>query len=240
MNWTATISELQEDIDKINIDCVRVVTDDDDIILIEQKGKEMVKEIELIMETVERQWNIQDIDWEKGLINGSEMEQIVDMFQKQLSELTKNHSILQEILEELKQAAFKKEEFFSDRQELAKLEDELQQVKVRNLGEEACEIVESTKTEDHVDVLLQVEPLEPQHQIEKVSAVENSSQVQLQQASEITMISDAVYNESQIGIEVQMKDDKDVEVHITKWQELKQHDIVQQRQEQEFSEIIKK
>jgi hypothetical protein len=240
VNWTATISELQEDIDKINIDCVRVVTDDDDIILIEQKGKEMVKEIELIMETVERQWNIQDIDWEKGLINGSEMEQIVDMFQKQLSELTKNHSILQEILEELKQAAFKKEEFFSDRQELAKLEDELQQVKVRNLGEEACEIVESTKTEDHVDVLLQVEPLEPQHQIEKVSAVENSSQVQLQQASEITMISDAVYNESQIGIEVQMKDDKDVEVHITKWQELKQHDIVQQRQEQEFSEIIKK
>ncbi len=30
--------------------------DEDDIILIEQKGKEMVKEIELIMETVERQW----------------------------------------------------------------------------------------------------------------------------------------------------------------------------------------
>ncbi len=105
------------------------------------------------------------------------------------------------------------------------MEDELQQVKVRNLGEEACEIVESTKTEDHVDVLLQVEELEQQHQIEDVSAVENSSQVQLQQESEITMIADAVYNESQISIEVQMKDDKDVEAHVTQWQEPKQRDI---------------
>jgi hypothetical protein len=61
-----------------------------------------------------------------------------------------------------------------------------------------------------VDVLLQVEQLKPQHQIEEVSAVENSSQVQ--QASEFTLIADAVYNESQIGIEVQMKD---VEAHVT-------------------------
>ncbi len=66
----------------------------------------------------------------------------MDMFPKQLSELTKKHSILQERLEKLKQAAFKKEESFSDRQELAKLEDELQLVKVRKLGEEACEIVD--------------------------------------------------------------------------------------------------
>jgi hypothetical protein len=170
------------------------------------------------------------------------MEQIVGMFWKQLSELTKKHSTSQERLEELKQAAFKKEEFFSDSQELVKSEDESQLVKVRNLGEEACEIVESTKTqaEDHVDVLLQVEHLKQQHKIEGVSAVENSSQVQLQQASEITMIADSVYNESQIDIEVQMKDDKDVEAHVTQWQELKQHDIVQQRQKQELNEMIKK
>ncbi len=163
------------------------------LFLIEQKGKEMVKEIELIMETVERQWNVQDINWEKRLINGSDMEQIVDMFRKQFSQLTRKHSILQERLEELKQAAFKKEESFSDPQELAKSEDELQQVKVRNLGEEACDIVDSTKTEYHVDVLLQVVQSKPQHQIEEVSAVEKSSQVQLQQASEITMIADSVY-----------------------------------------------
>ena len=137
VNWKTIISELQEDIDKIDIDCVRVVTDDDVVILIEQKGKELGKETELIMETVERPWNIQDINWEKGLISGSDMEQIVDMFRKQLSELTKKHSILQERLEELKQAAFKKEESFSNRQELAKLEDELQLVKVRNSGEKA-------------------------------------------------------------------------------------------------------
>ena len=49
---------------------------------------------------MESQWNIQDINWEKGLINGSDMEQIVDMFRKQLSELTKKRSILQERLEE--------------------------------------------------------------------------------------------------------------------------------------------
>jgi hypothetical protein len=50
--------------------------------------------------------------------------------------------------------------------------------------------------------------LEPQQQIEEVSAVENGPQVQLQQVSEITMISDAVYNESQIGLKYQdeMKD----------------------------------
>ena len=83
VNWKTITSELQEDIDKIDIDCVRIVTDDDDIILIEQTGKDKVKEIELIMETVESQWNIQDINWEKGLINGSDMEQIVDMFRKQ-------------------------------------------------------------------------------------------------------------------------------------------------------------
>ncbi len=94
-------------------------------------------------------------------------------------------------------------------------EDELQLVKVRNLGEEKCEIVESTKNEDHVDALLQVEQLEPKHQIEEVSAVENRSQVQVQQASEITMIADAVYNESQIDLEMEMKDDKDVESHVT-------------------------
>ncbi len=87
---------------------------------------------------------------------------------------------------------------------------------------------------------MQVEQLKPQHQIEEVSAVENSSQVQSQQASEITMIADSVYNESQIGLEIQMKDDKDVEDHVTQWQELKQHDIVQQRQDQELTEIITK
>ena len=113
-----------------------------------------------------------------------------------------------------------------------------------------------------MDALLQVEQLEPKHQIEEVSAVENRSQVQVQQASEITMIADAVYNESQIGlkypkemkdnpssgvqhrmkkpVEVQTKDDGDVGAHVTEWQELKQHDIVQQRQEQEISDFIKK
>jgi hypothetical protein len=50
------------------------------------------------------------------------------------------------------------------------VEDELQLVEVRNLEEEACEIIVSTKTEDHVDVLLQVEQLEPQHQIEEVTS----------------------------------------------------------------------
>jgi hypothetical protein len=55
---------------------------------------------------------------------------------------------------------------------------------------------------NHVDVLLHVEPLTPQHQIDEVSAVENSSQVQLNQALDITMIADAVYSESQIGTEV--------------------------------------
>ncbi len=107
------------------------------------------------------------------------MEQIVVIFRKQLPELTKKHSILQERLEELKLAALacKKEESFSDWQELAKLEDEWQMVKVSNLGEAACDIVDSTKAEDHVDALLQDEQSKLQHQIEEVSAVENSSQV---------------------------------------------------------------
>ncbi len=55
----------------------------------------------------------------------------------------------------MKQAAVKKEKSFSIWQDLVKSEDELQLAEVRNLEEEACEIVESTKTEDHVDVLLQ-------------------------------------------------------------------------------------
>jgi hypothetical protein len=39
--------------------------------------------------------------------------------------------------------------------------------------------------------------------------------------------------------EVQMKDGKDVEAHVTQWQELKRHEIVQQGQEQEVTEIVK-
>ena len=40
VNLKTIISELQEDIDRIDIDCVRIVTDDvDDIIVIEDKGK---------------------------------------------------------------------------------------------------------------------------------------------------------------------------------------------------------
>ncbi len=31
-----------------------------------------------------------------------------------------------------------------------------------------------------------------------------------------------------------MKDDKDVDAQVTQWQELKSHDMVQQRQEQAF------
>jgi hypothetical protein len=89
-----------------------VTDEDDEIILIEQKGKEMVKEIELIMETVETQWNIQDINWGKGLISSSVIKQLAGKSRKHVSELTKKHSILQERLEELKQAAFKKEESF--------------------------------------------------------------------------------------------------------------------------------
>jgi hypothetical protein len=86
----------------------------------------------------------------------------------------------------------------------------LQLVEVRNLGEEACELVESTDNEDHMGVELQVEQLKQhwQHQVEEVNVVENSSEVQFQQASEITMFADAVYNESQIGLKFQeeMKD----------------------------------
>ncbi len=59
------------------------------IILIEQKGKEMSKEIELIMETVETQWNIQDDNWGKRFISSSDIEQLAEKFRKQLSELTK-------------------------------------------------------------------------------------------------------------------------------------------------------
>jgi hypothetical protein len=46
----------------------------------------------------------------------------------------------------LKQAV-NKEESFSDRQELAKFEDEIQLVEIRNLEDEACKIVVLTKTE---------------------------------------------------------------------------------------------
>jgi hypothetical protein len=93
------VTRLQEEIDKIDIDRVRVVTDDDDdIILIEQKleGKAVIIEIEHIMDTVETQWNIQDFKWEMGLINAGDIEQKEDMYRKQLSELTKKDSILQE------------------------------------------------------------------------------------------------------------------------------------------------
>ncbi len=81
---------------------------DDGFILIEQKGKETIKEIELIIETVETQWIIQDVNWGKRLISSSDMEQLAGKFRKQLSELTKKPSILQQRLEQLKQAAFKK------------------------------------------------------------------------------------------------------------------------------------
>jgi hypothetical protein len=76
-------SELQEDMNKVDIDCVRVVTDDDDdIILFSQKGEELIRKIVLIMETVESQWNFQDNNGEKRFISSSDMEQLSEKFWK--------------------------------------------------------------------------------------------------------------------------------------------------------------
>jgi hypothetical protein len=72
----------------------------------------MIKEIELIMETVKTQWNIQDDKWGKRLISSIDMEQLAGKFRKQLSVLTKKHSILNQRWEELKQAAVKEEKSF--------------------------------------------------------------------------------------------------------------------------------
>ncbi len=56
---------------------------------------------------------------------------------------------MQEKSEELKQEAVEKEKSLTERQDLAKLEDELKLVEIRKSEVEACEIVGSTKTEDH-------------------------------------------------------------------------------------------
>ncbi len=97
----------------------------------------------------------------------------------------------------MKQAAVKKEGNFPDWQELAKFEDALQLVEVRNL------------VEKHVSLLYRQRlKIMWMHQNEEVTiVVKNSSHVQLQQASEITMIVHAVYNESQIIIDVRGSND---------------------------------
>ena len=81
-NCKLIVSELQDDIDKIDVDYVRVVTnDDDDIVLMKQKGKDTIKEIEKHMDRVETQWNIQSENWGKGFISGIDGDQIADAFQ---------------------------------------------------------------------------------------------------------------------------------------------------------------
>jgi hypothetical protein len=57
----------------------------------------------------------------------------------------------------LKQAAFKKEESSSDRQELAKFEDELQLVKVRNLGQENLKMNSFQRLEEFISKIGRIE-----------------------------------------------------------------------------------
>jgi hypothetical protein len=45
------------------------------------------------------------------------------------------------------------------------------------LNDEACEIARSTKTEDRMDVLLQVEMLQLQYQFDEMNAAKNSAQL---------------------------------------------------------------
>ena len=81
-NCKLIVSELQDDIDKIDVDYVRVVTnDDDDIVLMKQKGKDTIKEIEKHMDRVKTRWNIQSENWGKGFISGIDGDQIADAFQ---------------------------------------------------------------------------------------------------------------------------------------------------------------
>ncbi len=57
----------------------------------------------------------------------------------------------------MKQAAFKKEESSSDRQELAKFEDELQLVKVRNLGQENLKMNSFQRLEEFISKIGRIE-----------------------------------------------------------------------------------
>ena len=58
-----------------------MTNDDDDIVLMKQKGKDTIKEIEKHMDRVETQWNIQSENWGKGFISGIDGDQIADAFQ---------------------------------------------------------------------------------------------------------------------------------------------------------------
>jgi hypothetical protein len=63
--------------------CQRCDSDDDDDILIKQKGKEKIREIELNMKTVVTQWNIQDDNWEKRFIFSSNVKKLAEKYRKQ-------------------------------------------------------------------------------------------------------------------------------------------------------------
>ncbi len=72
-------------------------------------------------------------------------------------------------MEGLVAGAVKKEDSFSDGQESVKSEDILHLVAVKHLNDEACVVAISTKIEDSVYVLLQVEELQPQYLFMKSS-----------------------------------------------------------------------
>ena len=115
------------------------MNDDYDIVMMKQKGKDTIKESEKHMDRVETQWDIQSENWGKGLISGIDMDRIIDEFQKQSAELENKLGVWQKWLEDLDTAAVKKEESFSDGQELVKSEVELHLVEVKHLNIEACE-----------------------------------------------------------------------------------------------------
>ncbi len=72
LNWKLIVSELQEVIDKMYVDFVRVVRNDYDdiqVILKEQKAIDTIKVIKKIMDRVETEWDIQSANWGKGLIS---------------------------------------------------------------------------------------------------------------------------------------------------------------------------
>jgi hypothetical protein len=184
-NWNITTSELQYKIDKINVEEFFTSFSSDDFVLLDEKVKEKMKDINQLMDTVDAKWELAYTEWQRQIMSTDEIEAIDEIFRKQLSALReidnalelKMKETVQKLAEEM--AMIKANEIFtilSDGQQSTEYTNEQIEPTITNDVKSVYEtkpICDIVKTNHSGDVLLQGQQQQVHNQ-----AMQNQDQIQ--------------------------------------------------------------
>jgi hypothetical protein len=79
-NWNITTSELQDEIDTINVEEFFTFVSSDDFVLLDEKVKEKMKDINQLMDTVDAKWELAYTEWHTQIMSTDEIEASMKSF----------------------------------------------------------------------------------------------------------------------------------------------------------------